>query len=627
MKIYKILIIVFLPFSFILSHAQENKDSLLSIYNRVDAVDSVKFQASRELYKMTFLTNLAESEEYARELLRLANKTNNYEHLAIANEYLAGFYHQSQQNDSAKFYYREVLDLRKQKNDILAIARAEDNIALLEYKKGNYKYADSILSQSIEAYKSLNDSVDVAYNYDMLSRVYEHQGFYRRALQSSLNSYQIYNALQNESGKTDALVQLAIVENSLGNFEQGIKYNLEALEILEKNNNNYFSAVANINLSENYLDLHKLENAEHFAQIGLKLSTEMQAPEMQADALNILARINLHKENLNQALEYAKKALQIYEKIEISSGILESMNMLGNIHNELDDENSALSYLNKAIELGENKKANSFLAEAYYHRALAHEKSGNLTEAFDDYKNFHELKENFLNDTKSKQIEEMRAIFDTEKKEQQIAQQETEITLLEEKEKVSRLQKIALGGGLGLSLLTLGFGLYGIRQRTKRNRLEKEKINAELQLKEAELAFKKKELTTHAMHLAKKNEVLENVKQKAKELKTSENGGRAYQQLIQTINFDQQDDKNWENFTQYFEQVHKDFSKIVKTKYPDITKNELRLMALLKMNLSSKEIATILNISSDGIKKARQRLRKKMELSSGESLEATVLTL
>ena len=461
----------------------------------------------------------------------------------------------------------------------------------------------------------------------MLSRVYEHQGFYRRALQSSLNSYQIYNALQNESGKTDALVQLAIVENSLGNFEQGIKYNLEALEILEKNNNNYFSAVANINLSENYLDLHKLENAEHFAQIGLKLSTEMQAPEMQADALNILARINLHKENLNQALEYAKKALQIYEKIEISSGILESMNMLGNIHNELDDENSALSYLNKAIELGENKKANSFLAEAYYHRALAHEKSGNLTEAFDDYKNFHELKENFLNDTKSKQIEEMRAIFDTEKKEQQIAQQETEITLLEEKEKVSRLQKIALGGGLGLSLLTLGFGLYGIRQRTKRNRLEKEKINAELQLKEAELAFKKKELTTHAMHLAKKNEVLENVKQKAKELKTSENGGRAYQQLIQTINFDQQDDKNWENFTQYFEQVHKDFSKIVKTKYPDITKNELRLMALLKMNLSSKEIATILNISSDGIKKARQRLRKKMELSSGESLEATVLTL
>jgi DNA-binding NarL/FixJ family response regulator len=120
---------------------------------------------------------------------------------------------------------------------------------------------------------------------------------------------------------------------------------------------------------------------------------------------------------------------------------------------------------------------------------------------------------------------------------------------------------------------------------------------------------------------------LEEIKQKAKALKTSENESRGYQQLIHTINFDQQDDKNWENFTQYFEQVHKDFSKTVKVKYPDVTKNELRLMALLKMNLSSKEIATILNISSDGVKKARQRLRKKMELSPDESLESTVLSI
>ncbi|MGB5236435.1 MAG: LuxR C-terminal-related transcriptional regulator, partial [Flavobacteriaceae bacterium] len=60
---------------------------------------------------------------------------------------------------------------------------------------------------------------------------------------------------------------------------------------------------------------------------------------------------------------------------------------------------------------------------------------------------------------------------------------------------------------------------------------------------------------------------------------------------------------------------------------PEITKNELRLMALLKMNLSSKEIATILNISSEGIKKARYRLRKKLDISSEESLQEMVLSL
>ena len=150
--------------------------------------------------------------------------------------------------------------------------------------------------------------------------------------------------------------------------------------------------------------------------------------------------------------------------------------------------------------------------------------------------------------------------------------------------------------------------------------LEKERVDAELE-------FKKKELTTHALNLARKNETLENLKIKAQELKEKESTGTGYNQLIRSINFDLQDDHNWENFSRYFEEVHKDFNSIVKTKYPQVTSNELRLLALLKMNLSSKEIANILNISSEGIKKARYRLRKKLDLSTDDSLQDLVLSL
>ena len=142
----------------------------------------------------------------------------------------------------------------------------------------------------------------------------------------------------------------------------------------------------------------------------------------------------------------------------------------------------------------------------------------------------------------------------------------------------------------------------------------------------SKLAFKKKELTTHALHLAKKNEVLENVKLKAKNLK-SQSDAKGYQELIKTINFDQQDDKNWENFSRYFEEVHRDFNRKVKSKYPQITSNELRLLALLKMNLTSKEIANILNISPEGVKKARYRLRKKLYITTEDSLQDLVLSL
>ncbi|MEM7382317.1 MAG: LuxR C-terminal-related transcriptional regulator, partial [Bacteroidota bacterium] len=104
-------------------------------------------------------------------------------------------------------------------------------------------------------------------------------------------------------------------------------------------------------------------------------------------------------------------------------------------------------------------------------------------------------------------------------------------------------------------------------------------------------------------------------------------GNAGYQQLIRSINFDLQNDNNWKNFSRYFEEVHKDFNSNVKAKYPELTSNELRLLALLKMNLSSKEIANILNISPNGIKKARYRLRKKLDISTEESLQDLVISL
>jgi DNA-binding CsgD family transcriptional regulator len=143
----------------------------------------------------------------------------------------------------------------------------------------------------------------------------------------------------------------------------------------------------------------------------------------------------------------------------------------------------------------------------------------------------------------------------------------------------------------------------------------------------AELNFKKKELTSHALQLAKKNEMLEGLKQKAMALKKNSSEKKNVQQLINTINFDLKHDHGWEHFYSYFEEVHTDFNKNILLQYPNITSNELRLMVLLKMNLNSKEIADILNISAEGVKKARQRLRKKMNLSADESLEALILSL
>ena len=100
-----------------------------------------------------------------------------------------------------------------------------------------------------------------------------------------------------------------------------------------------------------------------------------------------------------------------------------------------------------------------------------------------------------------------------------------------------------------------------------------------------------------------------------------------YTKMANTIKFNLQDEKSWANFSRFFDEVHQGFNEAVKKNYPDVSPNELRLMALLKMNLTSKEIASILNISHDGIKKARYRLRKKLNISSDESLSDLIISI
>ena len=318
-------------------------------------------------------------------------------------------------------------------------------------------------------------------------------------------------------------------------------------------------------------------------------------------------------------MELLHTALKIHSENGYMANILETQNEIANAHLEMGNAREALPYLDQTIAKASGTGPINALKDAYNLRFKTLRQLGKSDDAIEDQATFQRLTDSIFNTTKSRQIEELRTIYETEKKEQQIALQENEIELLEEKQRAAILQNTLLIGGI-IALISL-FGLlyYGIRQKMKRNKLEKQKV-------ETELEFKKKELTTHALNLARKNEVLEIVKQKASALKSEQNHS-GYQDLVRTINFDQQDDKNWENFIQYFEQVHKDFSANIKRKYPEITSNELRLLALLKMNLSSKEIANILNISPEGIKKARYRLRKKLNITTEESLQDLVLSL
>jgi len=136
---------------------------------------------------------------------------------------------------------------------------------------------------------------------------------------------------------------------------------------------------------------------------------------------------------------------------------------------------------------------------------------------------------------------------------------------------------------------------------------------------------KSKELAVSTMNLIKKNELLSLIKEDLK--KTSEEGNRNVKSVITTINKNINEEDSWNVFREAFDSADKDFLKKVKVAHPSLTPNDLRLCAYLRLNLSSKEVAPLLNISVRSVEIKRYRLRKKMDLPHEQGLVEYILSI
>jgi DNA-binding CsgD family transcriptional regulator len=136
---------------------------------------------------------------------------------------------------------------------------------------------------------------------------------------------------------------------------------------------------------------------------------------------------------------------------------------------------------------------------------------------------------------------------------------------------------------------------------------------------------KSRELAVSTMSLNSKNELLAFIKEDLK--KTTDDGNRSIKSVISTINKNITEDDTWNVFKEAFDNADKDFLKKIKLAHPLLTPNDLRLCAYLRLNLSSKEVAPLLNISVRSVEIKRYRLRKKMELSHEQGLVEYILAV
>ena len=146
--------------------------------------------------------------------------------------------------------------------------------------------------------------------------------------------------------------------------------------------------------------------------------------------------------------------------------------------------------------------------------------------------------------------------------------------------------------------------------------LEKEKLTSEL-------TVKSKELAVSTMTIIKKNEILANIKEvvvSQKQTLGSQYPNKYYDKLIKIIDENITSADDWAIFQTNFDRIHENFFRNLHINYPELTSNDLRFCAYLRLNLTSKDIAHLMNISLKGVEVGRYRVRKKIGIPSTKSL-------
>ncbi len=383
---------------------------------------------------------------------------------------------------------------------------------------------------------------------------------------------------------------------------------------------------------------------------------------------NLLGSAFSEKGQLDSAYYFHKKAVEELMAVRHFTYLPGAFSKLGMVEIQLGKTKESLSHLNNSYTLSNttsNKQAmaaaliglgnwylkinhDKITAELYFSKSLAvaeqlSDKSfmlNSLQALIDLYKlenklalvvklqeRLQKISSEVLNWEKQHQLKSLEVQFELNEKER-------ELEIAKKQKNIAELTNYILWTIIAAIILIAISIILFLQNLNKKNqqlliangallKANEEKKQLREQQLQNELEHRESQLTALTLQMIQKNELLVELKELLEKNKTTTSDFG----INKLLNKGLSQDKEWEDFNRYFESINKNFYTRVKAAYTDISPNDLKMCALIKMNLSSKEMAAILNISPDSVKTARYRLRKKLNLNTEDNLTEFILNL
>ncbi|WP_405382351.1 tetratricopeptide repeat protein [Maribacter sp. LLG6340-A2] len=621
MKVLYFFLSTFICYIFpVLAQEQKKVDSLLKEYHNTTAIAD-KVDVLDDLIDMYVYTQPNEAKKYIDEMLAISEKAH-YKHGLLRVEFCLGHYYSTlgQMNLGVK-YYRNALKLSYEQNDDTFLATLLKNLAVYEEHLGNHGKAIALMDSSATYQLSYGDYVRYGSAMNLIGFNYYEMGNFPKAMDYYNKALRTMDTIDIKTyHKADTHRNVGYLQTVQERYDDALHSFQLAMEVYEATDDHLYQATTLLDIGDVYASKEDNLKAITFYNKGLHLGQTYSFPTVEVYAYSGLGNAYKKLGDLGKAIPYLNKCLTT-ELAEVSqiNRITYNYN-LGNAYTLNNELNKALKHLNKAVYLSDSLNISKKLKEALFYRSKLYEKKGELRKALTDLKRSTTINDSIFSLEKAKQVNKLQTLYETEKKEAEIAVQQEEIKTLHEKAKVYKLTKGLYAGGMFTFVAVSGLLYFGFKQRMKKNKIAREKQEA---IYKQEIEHKKKELASQTLHLVQKSTFLQELKVNLEKLRNSPDKFKVeFRRIVMLLKKQSAEDKDWEVFKTYFSEVHNDFDQKLKTIYPDISEKEIRLAAFLRMNLTTKEIAATLNVLPDSILKSKYRLKKKLALKKQTDLSS-----
>lgn len=557
-------------------------DSLRQVFVNANVPDSVRFEAGRQLLMRQFRTDLDSARITGNDLLNLALESGNVRMEATAHRLIGNTYAVQGRFPQARDAFFKSHNLLLAIDDRKGLATTYSNIGTVFYEMGNYVQAQAYLLQGLKLAEGLNDEPAMSRALNNLGNLHYEQGDNEQALE-------YYNQSLSLKEKLGDRRNLPFTLNNIGLVHTKLKQHQKAIESLTRS----------ANLARENGDIRGVARA--LGNLGVEYS-----------------KTGDYSEALNQFNE----SISLQSQVNDQDGLASNYSFRGKNFLMMKSFERARQDCMRSLNMAERSGALNLQKEACDCIGKALEAQGKHAASLGYFKRYQSLKDSLFNREKTQEITRAEMNYEFEK--QQLAdsiafhklQTAQQVAYERDLNKEQNKFFIVLITSLGIIAFLL-FLYWRYSQRLKLKKLENQLLNTEID-------FKKKDLTNFAVNISNSLEWAESLAEKVDEVKAATGRKKAleFESLEREIKNKVWVNEGSEEFYTKIDAFNSAFYHNLTSQFQDLTKTEIRLCSLIRLDLTTKQIAVLQNINPSSVKMSRNRLRKKLNLSPEDDLTA-----